>query len=91
MSDVAADALRDQAYTPRACQVKSLEEAEVHVTSLTNRVDMLEKRVRYMEDLFDTYFDTPLWKRLLFVIDGWPMGGITNRPSQRPWRRWWTS
>lgn len=90
--DLAGDALRDQPYTPFTCQVASLEEAEVHITSLTNRVDMLEKRMRYLEDLFDSWFDSPLWKRLVFIVDGWPMDRISNRPRPgRPWRRWWTS
>ena len=93
VSDVRSDALVDQGWSgDRAYQVRSLDEAAQHVTSLTNRVDRLEKEVRYMADLFDTYFDTPLWKRILFVIDGWPMGGIIGHgPAWRPWRRWWTS
>jgi hypothetical protein len=72
--------------------VGSLAEAEAHVASLTNRVDQLEKRVRYHEDLFNTFFDTPLWKRIVFVVDGWPTTRITQEgPRWRPWRRWWRS
>lgn len=88
---VREDALLDQDYEEQRYQCFSIEEAGAHINSLTNNVRQLQARVRYMEDLFDTYFDTPLWKRLLFVIDGWPMDGITNRPNKRPWRRWWTS
>lgn len=51
----------------------------------------LEKRVRAIEDRFDTR-STPWWKRLVFRIDGWPSWvWLVDRPRWRPWRRWWTS
>lgn len=77
-------------FTVPETPVRSLSEAEVHVRALTGRVQELERRVRRMEDMYDTY-DTPAWKRLLFVLDGWPLWRIVERPQRRPWRRWWTS
>lgn len=71
-------------------RARSIEEAEFHLRILTLQVSELSRRVRRMEDMYDTY-DTPAWKRLLFVIDGWPMWRIVERPQWRPWRRWWTS
>lgn len=70
--------------------VDSLEEAEVHVRSLTQRVGELERRVRALEELEDT-MATPLYKRLIFALDGWPWWRVVARPQWRPWRRWWTS
>lgn len=73
-------------------RVRSIEEAELHVQSLTIRVQELERKVSDMDQRFDT-LQSPLWKRLLFRLDGWP--GQTNlnaaRPAWRPWRRWYTS
>ena len=35
---------------------------------------------------------TPMWKRLIFRIDGWgPWWQNREEPRWRPWRRWWTS
>jgi hypothetical protein len=50
----------------------------------------LAGRVRSLEKLADVNA-SPLWKRVLFVIDGWPLTRIVDRPQWRPWRRWWMS
>lgn len=54
--------------------------------------EALEAEVRDHAQRFDT-LQTPLWKRVLFRIDGWPGQRNLNaeRPAWRPWRRWWTS
>jgi hypothetical protein len=36
-------------------------------------------------------WDSPWWKLVLFVIDGWPLRRVVERPQWRPWRRWVTS
>lgn len=67
-------------------QLRSLEEAEVHVTSLTVRVEELERRLGDHDKRFNT-LQTPLWKRLLFRLDGWPGQCNLNadRRRSRPW------
>lgn len=69
-------------------QVRSIEEAEVHVRSLTVRVEELEREVRDHAQRFDT-LQTSLWKRLLFRLDGWPGIRDLNAPHRvrRPWHR----
>ena len=73
-------------------RVRSLEEAQQHIVSLTARVDQLEAAASDHAQRFDT-LQTALWKRLLFRIDGWPGQRNLNAqgPSWRPWRRWWRS
>ena len=73
-------------------KVRSLEEAEQHVQSLSVRMQELERMVIDHEQRFDT-LQTSLWKRLLFRIDGWPGQKNLNAdaPKWRPWRGWWTS
>jgi hypothetical protein len=73
-------------------QVRSLPEAELHIQSLTIRVQELERMVSDMDQRFDT-LQTPLWKRAWFRIDGWAGQNDLNAkgPSWRPWRRWFTS
>lgn len=72
-------------------RVRSLEEAEQHVRSLTARVGELERRLRVHDEMMDTR-DTAWWRRLLFRVDGWPRWTtVAQRPAWRPWRRWWTS
>lgn len=69
-------------------QVRDIEEAEVHIVSLTNRVHELERIVSDHVQRFDT-LQTPLWKRIWFRIDGWPGQRNLNasRRASRPWRR----
>ena len=57
---------------------------EVNIVDLRNRVRLLEKMI-------DTR-NTPLWKRALFRLDGWPRWTVVaDKPAWRPWRRWWRS
>jgi hypothetical protein len=72
--------------------VPTLDEAETHISSLTVRVDELERLARDHAQRLDT-LQTPVWRRIVFRLDGWPGQRDLNadRPSWRPWRRWWTS
>jgi len=47
-------------------------------------------RVRHLEKLEDV-MNTPLRRKIIFVIDGWPLFRLVAHPQWRPWRRWWTS
>jgi hypothetical protein len=47
-------------------------------------------RLRALEKLADVW-NSPWWKVALFVIDGWSLRRVVDRPQWRPWRRWWTS
>jgi hypothetical protein len=67
-------------------RARSVEEAEQHIASLTERVDSLEKLVRDHAQRFDT-LQTPLWKRMWFRIDGWP-GQRDLNAEGRAWRPW---
>lgn len=44
----------------------------------------LERRIRYQEDLIDTYLHSPVWKRIWFWAMGWPADEIASQP-----KRWW--
>lgn len=51
----------------------------------------LQRQVRHLEKIVDT-MSSPLWKRVLFRLDGWPSGWtVATAPAWRPWRRWWRS
>lgn len=50
-------------------------------------IDDLERRIHYMEEMMDTYLDSPIWKRIWFWIDGWPADRIASQPKKRWWRR----
>lgn len=69
-------------------QVKSLEEAEQHVRSLSARLNEVERVSRDHAQRFDT-LQTPLIKRIWFRIDGWPGQNDLNadRRAWRPWHR----
>jgi hypothetical protein len=73
-------------------RVRSLEEAEQHIQSLTARVDQYESILFEHSRKFDT-LETPLWKRIWFRIDGFPGQSDLecDKPRWRPWRRWYTS
>ena len=74
-------------------RVRSFEEAEAHIRSLRfnqDGPDQMQDRIRRLEKLADV-MNTPLWKRLVFAIDGWPWFRLVDHPQWRPWRRWWTS
>jgi len=73
-------------------QVRSLEEAEQHIASLSVRIDQAERDLRDHAQRFDT-LQTPILRRAIFRLDGWPGQRNLNaeRPAWRPWRRWWRS
>lgn len=72
-------------------RVRSWDEAEQHVASLQARLLEVERRLRLVEKPLDTRA-TPLWRRIVFRIDGWPSWPfVVARPRWRPWRRLWTS
>ena len=56
------------------------------VRSLQVNVDELWQLVRDHAQRFDT-LQTPLWKRLLFRLDGWP-GQRDLNADRRAWRPW---
>jgi hypothetical protein len=62
-----------------------IENLQVNQTEQWRIIRDLEKRMLTLQ--------TPLWKRVLFRIDGWPGQKNLNaeKPEWRPWRRWWTS
>jgi hypothetical protein len=66
-------------------RVRSLGEAEAHIVSLLARVQELERMVSDHAQRFDT-LQTPLWKRVLFRLDGWP--GQRDLNGVRSWRPW---
>jgi hypothetical protein len=73
-------------------RVRSIEEAELHIRSLTTRIELAEHALSDHGQRFDT-LQTSLRQRLLFRLDGWPGTRNLNadRPAWRPWRKWWTS
>lgn len=66
-------------------RVESLAEAHLHIESLTVRVEQLEREVRDHAQRWDTY-NSPLWKRLWFVVDGWSWHDLNA--AKRRWRPW---
>lgn len=51
-------------------------------------------RERYENEVYNRFstLNTPVWKRLVFRIDGWgPWHTVRESPRWRPWRRRWTS
>lgn len=64
---------------------------DAEIESLWVNVRQLHHRVHREEEVTDTFIETPLWKRLLFWLDGWPSHHLAERPAWRPWRRWWRS
>jgi hypothetical protein len=69
----------------------TLDDAQAEIDSLKVNVHQLQQRVRLLEKYADTWTLTPWWKRLLFVVDGWPTHKLVSRPQWRPWRKRWTS
>jgi len=67
-------------------QVLSIEEAALHIRSLTVRAEALEKLVRDHAQRFDT-LQTPWWKRVWFKIDGWPWYDLNGAQKRRFWHR----
>lgn len=66
-------------------QVRSLAEAEVHIESLTVRMNELERLTRDHAARFDT-LQTPWPKRVWFWLQGWPWYDL-NGTRRRRWRR----
>lgn len=65
--------------------------SDADIESLKFNDTQLAGRIRKIEKYFDT-LDTPVWKRILFRLDGWgPWYQVRERPRWRPWHRWWTS
>jgi hypothetical protein len=65
---------------------------EARLASLEFNQEQLAGRVRTLEKMLDTRA-TPLWKRVMFRLDGWgPWWQLEDRPAWRPWRHWgWRS
>ena len=63
----------------------------MEMESLKVNQDQHAYRIRLLEKMLDTRA-TPLWKRILFRLDGWPSWTtVVATPAWRPWRKWWTS
>lgn len=74
-----------------ASNEQRITDLETQVASLQFNQTQQAHRIRLMEKRFDT-LNTPVWKRLLFRIDGWGAWHyVKPKPRWRPWRRWWTS
>jgi len=61
-----------------------------NVESLWFNLDQLAGRIRALEKL-EYIRDSPLRRRLLWALDGWPWRRYVERPQWRSWRRWWMS
>lgn len=73
---------------PREMTVEELQQVVPY--SVLPRLHILENKVRQLEKLQDT-MDAPLWKKFIFLVDGWPLFRVVEKPQWRPWRKWWTS
>lgn len=73
-------------------QARSFDEVEQHIESFRARLDQIEDMTFKHNRMF-VVLQTPLWKRVLFRLDGWQ--GQSNldskEPHWRPWRRFYTS
>lgn len=63
---------------------------EARLDSLEFNMRQTQGRVRELEKLADV-LDSPIWKLAVFVLDGWPLRRVVERPQWRPWHRFWTS
>jgi hypothetical protein len=66
------------------------ESVDAEIDSLWVNVNQLAGRTRQLEKIHDVW-DTPWWRLVVFVVDGWPLRRVVKQPQWRPWRRWWTS
>ena len=51
----------------------------------------LAERVAVLEEHVDM-LQTPVWKRTVFWLNGWPfrpVAVLSSRQKRRPWHRWW--
>lgn len=62
------------------------EEVRAVTPHVLSRLDALEGRMSDTDQRFDT-LQTPLWKRIIFRIDGWP-GQRNLNADKRSWRPW---
>lgn len=46
----------------------------------------LEGRIQDLEELLDLLL-TPWWKKVWFVVQGWPLKQVVGSPQWRPWRK----
>lgn len=71
-------------------QVESLEEARAHIACLIEENANLGRRVSDLEAEMDMVFHTPAWKRLWFLLNGWPYHRVVEQHEQqwRMWHRW---
>lgn len=83
----------DDPFVRGDVDLTTMQEASPLIRNLMARVTQLELKVSDLEQRLDT-LQTPLWKRALFRIDGWPGQRNLNAegPSWRPWHSWgWRS
>lgn len=67
--------------------IHSFAETEHYIRHLVGQMNALAPEVRDHSFRFDT-LQTPLWKRIWFVIDGWPWYDLNARTRKsRPWHR----
>jgi len=66
--------------------VRSIDEAQDHIRSLTSRVVELERLLVDHSQRFET-LQTPWWKRLWFWLQGWPWYDLNGQQAHRPWHR----
>lgn len=66
-------------------RVRSVEEAEQHIRSLTVRVEELERELRDHAQRFDTLQTNPFKRAWWWLYDGWPLTDLNaERPNWRP-------
>lgn len=65
--------------------MRNAESVDAEIESLWNNIQQLHDAVNDHAQRFDT-LQTPFWKRLLFLLDGWPWYDL-NAPK-RHWRPW---
>lgn len=54
--------------------------------TLERKIGEVERLARDHAQRFDT-LQTPWWKRILFLIDGWPWYDLNGTQRHRPWHR----
>jgi hypothetical protein len=67
------------------------DEIERQLAQLSRDRAALQLRVEEIESILSTAA-TPLWKRVVFRLDGWgPWWQNRAEPKGRPWHPWWVS
>lgn len=67
-------------------EVYCSEECKLIHESAKVRIEQLEQLVRDHAQRWET-LQTPWWKRLWFVVDGWPWYDLNGVQRHRPWHR----